>query len=377
MNRTILYLSAIIIFISSFNIANAQTISMLFAGDAMQHQAQLDNAKDKNGSYSYDDNFSLIKDEISSADIAVVNFETTLGGAPFKGYPAFCSPDEFAIALKKCGFDIFLTANNHCLDRGSKGVFRTVDILDSLNIKHLGTYKSDNDRKSKYPLIARKGNIKIGMLNYTYGTNGITAKQGAVVDYIDTTLIKQDIAFCNIKGADIIVANIHWGEEYKLNQNIHQKKLAEWLHKKGVRIIIGSHPHVIQPIEAITDSCGNIEYLTVYSLGNFISNMRTQMTKGAIIFKVNLVKENDYVKIVNPKYAKIFTQRPEVVKDAPFMVTPCDSSYIRNIKSNPILQNEMSVFNAEVDKLFKKYNKGIINEYFFSKNPLNSCINKK
>lgn len=377
MNRAIIYLSFIVCFVTPLNIADAQTISMLFAGDAMQHQAQLDNANNRDGSYSYDDNFRLIKDEISSADIAVVNFETTLGGYPYRGYPAFCSPDEFAIALKRCGFDIFLTANNHCLDKGSKGVFRTIDILDSLNIKHLGTYKSEDERKAKYPMVIRKGNIKIGMLNYTYGTNGITAKQGAVVDYIDTTLIKRDIAFCNIKGSDIIIANIHWGEEYKLNQNVHQKQLAEWLHKKGIRIIIGSHPHVIQPIELVTDSCGNIENLTVYSLGNFISNMRTKMTKGAIIFRLNLVKENDTIKIVNPKYAKIFTQRPDVVKDAPFMIIPCNSSYIQNIIKNQTLKNEMSVFNDEADKLFKKYNKGEINEYFFFKIPLDSCINEK
>ena len=375
MNKHLFYIIICFIFFTSQ--ANAQTISLLFAGDAMQHQAQLDDAKKEDGSFYFDNNFELIKEEVSSADIAVVNFETTLGGAPYGGYPAFCSPDEFAISLKRCGFDIFLTANNHCLDRGSKGVFRTIDILDSLNIKHLGTYRSNQERDTKYPMILRKGDIKIGMLNYTYGTNGIVAKQGAVIDYIDTTLIKRDIAFCNIKGADIIIANIHWGEEYQLNQNIHQKKLADWLHKNGIRIIIGSHPHVIQPIEAITDSCGNIDFITIYSLGNFISNMKTQMTKGAIIFRMNLVKENDSIKIVNPKYAKIFTQRPDIVKGEPYKILPCDSSYIKNNITNTKLRTDMLVFSEETDKLFKKYNKGEINEYFFSKNSSSYCINEK
>ena len=374
MNKHLFYITCFIFFISQ---ANAQKISLIFAGDAMQHQAQLDDAKKKDGSFFYDNNFELIRDEISSADIAVVNFETTLGGSSYSGYPAFCSPDEFAIALKRCGFDIFLTANNHCLDRGSKGIFRTVDILDSLNIKHLGTYKSNKERDTKYPMILRKGDIKIGMLNYTYGTNGIIAKQGAVIDYIDTTLIKRDIAFCNIKGADIIIANIHWGDEYQLIQNIHQKKLADWLHKNGIRIVIGSHPHVIQPIEAITDSCGNINFLTVYSLGNFISNMKTQMTKGAIIFRMNIVKENDSIKIVNPEYAKIFTQRPDIVKGESFKVLPCDSTYIKNNITNTKLQTDMLIFSRETDKLFEKHNKGEISEYFFSKNHPDSCINKK
>ena len=355
----------------------AQSISLLFAGDAMQHQAQLDDAKMHDNSFYYDNNFDLIKDEVTSADIAVVNFETTLGGAPYRGYPAFCSPDEFAISLKKCGFDLFLTANNHCLDRGSKGVFRTVEVLDSLNIKHIGTYKSKQERDTKYPLIIRKGNIKVGMLNYTYGTNGIVATKGTIIDYIDTTLIKRDIAFCNIKGADIIIANVHWGEEYQLNQNIHQNRLADWLHKKGVRIIIGSHPHVIQPIEATTDSCGNIENITVYSLGNFISNMKTQMTKGAIIFRLSLIKENDSIKIVNPKYAKIFTQRPDVVKGEPYKILPCDNEYIQNNIKSQKLRDDMKLFISETDKLFKKHNKGKISEYFFSKNSSGSCINEK
>lgn len=374
MNKVIFYIICILISIVS---AKAQTVSLLFAGDAMQHQAQLDNAKKESDSFYYDNNFELIKEEISSADIAVVNLETTLGNAPYSGYPAFCSPDEFAAALKRCGFDIFLTANNHCLDRGSMGVSRTINVLDSLNVKHLGTYKSKQERDTKYPMIVRKGDIKIGMLNYTYGTNGIVAKQGAVIDYIDTTLIKRDIAFCNIKGADIIIANIHWGEEYQLNKNIHQKRLSDWLHKNGIRVIIGSHPHVIQPIEAITDSCGNINFLTVYSLGNFISNMRTKMTKGAIIFRMNIVKENDSIKITNPKYAKIFTQRPDIIKDEPYKILPCNSSYIQNNITNPKLREDMILFNTEADNLFKKENKGKIYEYFFSKNGPDSCINEK
>lgn len=355
---------------------NAQTISMLFAGDAMQHQAQLDNAYN-NGIYQYNNNFEAIKDEISLADIAVINFETTLGSKPYSGYPAFCSPTEFASALKNCGFDIFLTANNHSLDRGSSGVFKTIKTLDSLKIKHLGTYNSQNERNIKHPFIIRKGNIKLGMLNYTYGTNGIVAKQGAVINYIDTTLIKRDIAFCKIKECDIIIANMHWGDEYQLIPNIHQKKLSEWLHKNGVRIVIGSHPHVVQPIIAETDSSGNIENITVFSLGNFISNMKTKMTMGSIIFKLFVTKEQDKIKITSPQYSKIFTQRPDVVKNSNFAVIPCDSTTINNINLPQKLKQDMKIFNNEIDNLFNKHNKGEIIEYFFSKKSSHSCIKQK
>lgn len=353
--------------------AGAQNISLLFAGDAMQHQAQIDNARRNGGSYNYTDNFRYIKDEISSADLSVVNLEAPLGGAPYSGYPAFCAPDEFAYALKECGFDIFLTANNHCLDRGSKGIRRTVDTLDSLKVHHTGTYRNPAIRERNYPLIMKKGEFRIAFLNYTYGSNGIVAKSDCVIDYIDTTLIKKDIEDAKRRNADIIIAAVHWGEEYNLLPSVNQKKLSSWLHNAGVRVVIGSHPHVIQPIEVEAGDGGEIENITVYSLGNFISNMRTKMTMGAIIFRMELSKEGEKITINSPRYSKIFTQRPAIVPSSPFCIITADSATIKDYKLPQKLRLDVKAFSDGADEIFSNHNKGKVCEYFWSKKSDGSC----
>ena len=167
--------------------------SLYFAGDAMQHIAQIESAHQADGSYSYSNCFTLVKEQISEANLAICNLEVTLGGKPYRGYPQFSAPDEFAIALKDAGFDIMLTANNHCLDRGSKGLIRTLDILDSLGIAHVGTYRNQEERDSLYPYITTTNGIRCAILNYTYGTNGITVNPPCIVNYIDTTQILKDI----------------------------------------------------------------------------------------------------------------------------------------------------------------------------------------
>ena len=143
-----------------------ERLSIYFAGDIMQHEAQLKAARTAEGAYRYDSCFSKVKSEIEAAQVAVCNFETTLGGAPYSGYPNFCSPDELAIAVHNAGFDIFLTANNHCMDRGARGLRRTIATLDSLGIAHLGTYRNQAERDSLYPFIISSGTMKIALLNY-------------------------------------------------------------------------------------------------------------------------------------------------------------------------------------------------------------------
>ncbi|MEG1643918.1 MAG: CapA family protein [Bacteroidales bacterium] len=355
-------------FITLCTTAEAQNISLLFAGDAMQHQAQIDDAKKENGEYCYSDNFKYIKDEISSVDISVVNLETPLATPPYSGYPAFCAPSQFAHALKECGFDLFLTANNHCLDKGSKGIRQTINTLDSLKIYHTGIYKNATIRQKDYPLIMKKGDLRIAFLNYTYGTNGITAKSDCIIDYIDTVLIKNDINAAQSKSSDIIIASLHWGEEYKLLPSESQRHLARWLHKAGVRIVIGSHPHVIQPIEIETNNDNEIEYVTVYSLGNFISNMRTKMTMGAIIFKLNIEKDGEKVTINAPQYSKIFTQRPVAIQGSPFCIIAADSTTTNNNKLPLKLRSDIKIFSDEADRIFSNHNKGSVYEYFWSKN---------
>lgn len=274
--------------------ASAQTpdsISLYFAGDMMQHKAQLDAALQSDGTYDYSGCFTQVTPEIEAADIAVCNFETTLGGPPYRGYPQFCSPDAYAMAIRDAGFDIFLTANNHCLDRRNHGLLRTLDVLDSLGIRHLGTYRNQAERDSLYPYILEHGSMRIALLNYTYDTNGIPVADPCIVNYIDTTIIKEDLARAREHKADCIIACMHWGTEYKLQPDAQQKKLEDWLYAHGVDHIIGSHPHVVQPVRTLPDYRNRpIRHLTVWSLGNYISNMTAPNTYNGLAVTLHLQK---------------------------------------------------------------------------------------
>ena len=151
----------------------SQEISFLFMGDIMGHRPQIRSAwQEETKKYDYEEVFSPLEDIIWSSDFAIANLEVTLAGGPYTGYPQFSSPDELAVACKNSGMDVLVTANNHSCDRKNKGIIRTVNVLDSLNILHTGTFKDLGERESKNLLILSKDGIKVGVLNYTYGTNG-------------------------------------------------------------------------------------------------------------------------------------------------------------------------------------------------------------
>ena len=197
------------------NICNPLSrINILFAGDLMQHQSQLNAAQAGDGLYSYSPCYNHIREEVGRADIAIANLETTIGSRRFGGYPSFCAPDSFLYAAKGAGFDVLLFANNHCLDRGKQGALRTMSMMDSLGVVHCGVYRDSTDRKSRYPLIIEKKGARIALLNYTYGTNGIPVPPPLVVNFIDKEQIKKDIARAKEMKPDAIIACMHWGDEY-------------------------------------------------------------------------------------------------------------------------------------------------------------------
>lgn len=263
----------------------AERLTLLFVGDLMQHRAQLDAARRPDGSYDYASCFELLKPLISEADLAVGNLEVPLGGAPYGGYPAFCAPDDYLHALLDSGFDLLLTANNHCLDRQGRGLARTLRLLDSLQVAHTGTFLSPTDRQQRYPLLVEKKGFRLVFLNYTYGTNGLTATPPYVVNLIDKPQMQADITRARAMRPDAIIACMHWGEEYHSLPNRQQRELADWLLSQGVTHVIGSHPHVIQPVERRSGG-----HIVAYSLGNFISNMSAPHTDGGLILHLELVK---------------------------------------------------------------------------------------
>ena len=332
-------------------------LSPLFAGDFMQHLTQIEAAQTDSG-YSYDDCWQYVRDEITRADVAIGNFETTLGGKPYGGYPSFCAPDEFFTSLVDAGFDIFLTCNNHSLDTGKRGIERTIEQMGKVKqVAQVGTYIDRADRDKRYPYIFEKNGIKIALLNYTYGTNGLTESAPNIVNRIDTAIMAQDIAKARAAAPDDIIACMHWGIEYEQQPSREQRRLADWLIAHGVDHIIGSHPHVIQPLEMRSDSTGK-EHLVVYSLGNYISNMKIRATDGGMM--VRLVLEKDSVtRVADCAYSLVYTARPIKSGKKNFELIP--AARPREEYSAAVRQG-MQIFLNDTRKLLKSCN---VTEYVF------------
>lgn len=332
----------------------SQRAELIFVGDAMQHQAQLDRAKEIGGNcYDYSDCFTLIAPEITKADYAVCNLEVPLGGGPsYSGYPCFSAPDSYAKALKDAGFDLFLTANNHCLDRRDKAARRTLTALDSLKVDHIGTFHDAAQREKLVPFIKDINGIKFGFLNYTYGTNGIEPAEGIEVALIDRNKMAEEIRKTRDAGAEIIVVAIHWGVEYVLLQNKNQEDLAQFLTDQGADLIIGGHPHVIQPMKVIRNEKEGKDVLIVYSLGNFISNMKTADTRGGALVRTVIERDKDGIaRFKHADYDTFFSAKPAGGKSN-FKVIP--SWMPQHI---PAAQKaHWELFDRGARKIFDKYN---------------------
>lgn len=292
-------------------VAGTREADLVFAGDAMMHHAQIDAARTPAGDYDYSNCFTQIAPEIQAADLAVVNLETPVGPhsvGSYTGYPCFFAPPSYVDALSEAGFDVFLTANNHTLDRRSRGLCSTIEELDRRSLTHLGTYKNASARSAALPLIKNVNGIRIGLANYTYGTNGISPDGSVVVDYIDRKQIASDIDALRKAGAEIICVCVHWGQEYQLLPEQSQKSLAAYLEDLGADLIIGSHPHVIQPMEIRHSKKWDKDILVVYSLGNFISNMKTRDTRGGAMVHVRLRDDSNGIpRIDTAAYSLVFT----------------------------------------------------------------------
>jgi len=298
-------------------------LTLLFAGDIMGHDGQIFSARnDSSGTYEYDSVFRHIAPFISSVDVATGNLEVTMGGPPYKGYPAFSSPDELAVACRNAGFDILGTANNHSADRGSRGIFRTLRVLDSLGIRHTGTWASPEERDIISPLMICHEQMRIALLAYTYGTNGIVVPPPATVAYIDTIRAAADIRRAEWLGADRTIIFIHWGIEYDTMPSAEQKKTAEALRRAGADLIIGSHPHVVQPVAAETDSAV-IRNPVVWSMGNFVSNQRTRRRDGGLMIRLEITANSDTAYVSDAGYVLTWVYTPVENGKQKFYILPC------------------------------------------------------
>ena len=272
-------------------IAGNDTLNICFMGDMMMHADQIKKAEKGDGSHDYSSYFSLLSDKINEADLAVANIEFTLAGEPYTGYPCFSAPDTFAEYIADCGFNVFLAANNHIFDKGSKGASRTLKTFRELERSHgicfTGLAEDAEERDDNTPLIIRSKGIKVAFINFTYGTNLGNGALWPKTNYEGEKGFLKDALARAETNADVTIALPHWGAEYLLHHSERQKETAEWLIKNGADIIIGSHPHVVQDTAVIND------VQVVYSLGNAVSNMSAVNTQIEYMANVRIVKKPD------------------------------------------------------------------------------------
>jgi len=367
----------LLIFCLAFNIsaksqnqpASADKFSILFIGDVMGHDEQIWSAENReNHTYNYDDVFKYIKPVISEADIAIANFEVTLGGPPYTGYPQFSSPVNLAVACKNAGIDYLVTANNHAADRGKKGIEGTINRLDSLGIPHTGTFLNSFCHDSLSPLIINKNGTSIALLNYTFSTNGIVVPAPVIVNMLDKQVITKDVNRAKEEKADLVILFLHWGTEYDTIPAKTQTDLAEYFHSIGVDMVIGSHPHVVQRMERKINELSGYEDMVVYSLGNFVSNQRRPKTDGGAMVKVELTRKGEKYAISDAGYYLTWVYTPIEKYRKKFFILPC-SQFESNpdFFDKPEAFSHMKRFISDSRRLFGEQNINV-REYIYNGN---------
>ena len=275
-----------------------QHFTMSVIGDIMCHNTQYKDAYTSNDSYDFSYVFKDIKNYISEADIAVGNLETTFAGKArgYSNYPTFNTPEQLAYNLKDFGIDVVSTANNHCMDKNFSGLVSTLNYLDDAGIAHMGTNATQEDQNKI--LIKEVNGIKIAFLAFTYGTNGIPipSDKPFAVNLIDDNLILNQLSLAKEQEPDLICVNMHWGAEYQTKQNKEQERLANLLFTNGADVILGSHPHVLQPMEKKTvtlEDGSTKDCFVIYSLGNFMSGQTYPNTRNSVILNMSFTKSGE------------------------------------------------------------------------------------
>ena len=249
-------------------------LDLVMAGDVLLHLRLAYWSENGKGGYDFNPIFKLIKPIIQKADLAIVNQETILGGKELgvSGYPTFNGPYELGDAIANAGFDVVLQSNNHSLDRGKQGIYNCLNFWKKYpKIKTVGINTSEAQKKKL--CIYKKNGIKVAILNYTYGTNGIPLPKDMpyAVNYLVKDEVINDIKRAE-KEADFTIVCPHWGTEYFRGISDYQKIWSKIFVENGVDLVLGAHPHVIEPIKYVTDKKTGHKMLVYYSLGNFVNS---------------------------------------------------------------------------------------------------------
>lgn len=349
---------------------NIKTIEIAAVGDILIHKEILETQYDaESNTYDFKNTLQYVKDYLSNADLAIGNLEGTLAGMEnygFSGYPSFNAPDELADAIKWAGIDVLNNMNNHSLDRDIRGYYRTRETLNDKEFDIIGTRSSTED--NRYIIKDVKG-IKIGIISYSYtmtAEGGVRGLNGTPIsseiyplmntfreDSLDDDLnnMKEQIDMMKADGAEVVIFYMHWGEEYELEPNRTQEKMAKFLANNNVDIVFATHPHSLQPIDIIKSDDGLHETSVIYSMGNFLSSQRTERiqnpyTEDGVIVFVNISKNEDTneIKVEYPKYlptwvnwyekeGKLFYEVvPATVNDAPYLTEEGKSRVVESFE---------------------------------------------
>jgi poly-gamma-glutamate synthesis protein (capsule biosynthesis protein) len=315
---------------------SVETATLCFVGDLMCHSTQFNYAKVGVDTFDFTGVYREVKQYLSAADLTVGNLETVIAGKSkgYSGYPYFNAPDDFIYALKDAGFDLLVTANNHALDQGWEGVKRTIDVINQNNIHRTGTFISQEDRDSIR--IFDINSIKIAILAYSENTNGLPIPKGKdfVINLIDEELIQKDIRKARERGTDIVLVHLHYGPEYNREPSDYQKEIVKKITSFGADVIIGGHPHVVQPVDFFkTDSTKIDSGFVAYSMGNFISNQRWRYSDAGVILNIEISKNilNDSIYISEVNYLPTWVFRGQTDIGREYIILPSqnadDSTY--------------------------------------------------
>lgn len=327
------------------------TISISVVGDLMCHSPQFESVRVSKDSFDFVPPFREVKSFLSSSDFTFGNLETVTAGKEnggYTGYPFFNTPASYISALKNIGFDLLVTANNHCLDRSEKGILKTIAEIKKNNLSYVGTFFNDRDRDS-IRIYNIKG-IKIAILAYTYGTNGNPIPKGKsfLINLIDFNLIEKDILEARGNGAELVFVHYHFGEEYKREPVQFQIDVVNKTIALGADLIIGGHPHVIQPVKFFKTQNATLDTgFVAYSMGNFFSNQSKRYTDAGMILTLKIKKYfiSNKIQIDEVNYIPTMVLKENIAGKNEYLILPVNISLDKN----------KSLSRAELDKMNQVY----------------------
>lgn len=364
--KTFIFLLLTLLLTYGLKAQNDSTYNFMVIGDMMCHSTQFIYASENCESYDFSPTYKFIKKYLESADFVIGNLETTLSGekSGFSGYPKFNTPEQYVMDAKEAGLDMVVLANNHITDMGFEGLKNTISVLELNNISFSGASKLEKESKENIQTV---GNLNFVVLSYTYGVNISINNLKNYVNIIDTLSIKRDIEKYRPE-VDIIIVYFHFGNEYDLKPREREKNIVNKTYNFGADIIIGSHPHTLQPFEYLYNGKNNNidKSFVIYSLGNFVSNQRWRYSDTGVVLSFSIIKTNSKkIKLNEVSFLPFWVYKGKFDGESEYIVVPTEDyfedskrfNFINREDSLKILQSKEDTFNI----IFNNFNRFILN----------------